>query len=114
MRGGGCAEFAFFKYALAIWSLMNHFTVNLLNNSNVLTKEAFFPYYVFILLNPTLHVGKYLLIKVKTCSAVHGSEQASPIAVIPSLAFPPHLISPTLSTKPSKTIEADVFENCPL
>lgn len=51
---------------------------------------------------------------ILTCSAVHGSEQASPIAVSPSLAFPPHLTSPTLSTKPSKTTEAEVLENCPL
>lgn len=52
--------------------------------------------------------------KKKTCSAVHGNEQACPIAVRASLAFPPHLTSPTLSTRPSKTTRADVLENCPL
>lgn len=56
------------------------------------------------------HPGKW----VQTCSAVHGSEQASPIAVSASLAFPPHFTSPTLSTKPSKTTEAEVLEKFPL
>lgn len=52
--------------------------------------------------------------KYQTCSAVHGNEQDSPMAVRASLAFPPHLTSPTLSTRPSRTTEADVLENCPL
>lgn len=50
---------------------------------------------------------------IYTCSAVQGSWQASAIAVSASLALLPHFTSPILSTRPSRTICADVLEKVP-